>query len=290
MSSTAYNSGVYNAGVYNLGESLSVDVSLEFDGKKQYLSNLTGQALGIEDQWTVNIWFKPFETVARFDAEGNQLFRPDGKAILHFKGVSHQNEVLIWGDRVENSRDQEFIVVENWNSRALRIRLTRFNFAQKHKEWRMFSCTWNGQNLIGYNNGIKLPDYSETVSGSGNFIMLDPAEASELGRGVNIAAHSSGIAQSLNDPYLVAYSGLMGPVTVWNTALDASQLGEVVSGTFGFAPATNSGTYTSSANLKHHWRLGASESNVGFDYVSSGDINISTDATITGTNIVSDVP
>jgi hypothetical protein len=285
----AYNLGVYNGGIYNLG--ISVDVSLEFNGVGEYLANQLLHQIGIENNWTVNIWFKPFETVSRFDSAGLPLFKPDGKALLHLKGASHRNELLIWGDRIEDSVTQEFVVVENWSNAAQRIQVTRFNLAQKRNEWRMFTCTWDGQDIKGYGGGLELTDTHVLYTGTGGAVMEDlTGGSSGTGREVYLAVHNSGIAQSLDDPYLVAYSGLMGPVTVWNTALGSVELGQVVSGTFGFEPATNSGTYTSSANLKHYWRLGASEDDIGFDYVAAGEINVSINATITGGNIVSDAP
>jgi hypothetical protein len=228
---------------------------------------------------------KPLETATIFDSSGRPQFRPDGKALLHFKGKAHRNEILIWGERIENSVNEEFIVVENFDEQSKRIRITRFNLAQKRKEWRNFSCVWNGDNLIAYNNGIELADISETLSGTGSFIMSDPT-VSGRARSVRIAAAYSGIAQSTDAPRLVAYSGLIGPVGMWDTALTAVELGEVASGTFGFDLATNSGTYTSSASLQHWWRLGADSSDIGADY--AGAIDVGVDATVSGVNIVVD--
>lgn len=265
------------------------NVSLQFDGNDQYLENALRQAMGIADLWTITIWMKPFEVSPVFDSEGRPSFRPDGRSLLHLKGLSHRNEVLIWGERIDNSNSEEYIMVENWDESADRIRVTRFNMAQKRKEWRLFSCAWNGNNLIAWDNGLEITDYNETFSGTGGFIMADPTESGRQRSG-RIAVAYTGVAQSLEGPRIVAYSGLLGPIGVWNDVLDGVQLGEIVSGTFGFDLSADSGTYSSSANLKHWWRLGADEDDIGKDYVSTGNINMGTDATATGVNIVVDSP
>lgn len=284
-----YNLDAYNDYVYNLGETLVTNVSLEFNGVDQYLEDTIRRAAGVANLWTITIWMKPLETPSLFDAEGRQRFRPDGKAILHLKGATNRNEILIWGDRIESSNHEEFIIVENWDDASQRIRMTRFNLAQKRKEWRLFSCAWNGSNLIAWNNGIELPDVSETYSGTGSFIMTD-LDRGGLGRSIRVAAAYSGTAGDLGGPRLVVYSGLLGPVGVWDEVLDQTEMAEIASGTFGFDLTTDSGTYSSSANLQHWWRLGAASTDVGFDYVETGRFNIGDYATISGDNIIVDSP
>lgn len=266
------------------------NVSLEFNGVDQYLENIIRQTMGIANLWTISLWMKPFETSSLFDSEGRQLFRPDGKALLHFKGAAHDNEILIWGDRIENSTTEEFIVVENWNKDSKRIRVTRFNMAQKRKEWRLFSCAWDGSNLIAWDNGIRIEDFNETVSGAGSFIQ-DDSQIPGAGRSVRLAAAYSGTAVSLDGPRVVAYSGVMGPISVWSTVLGDLELGEVASGTFGMDLTTDSGTYASSANLSHWWRLGGDSADIGADYAVTGTlINVAESGTVTAANIVVDSP
>jgi hypothetical protein len=261
------------------------NVSLQFNGVDEYLENAVRQVQGVANLWTITIWMKPFETTSIFDSEGRQLFRPDGKTLLHIKGTTHHNEILIWGDRIEDSITDEFIVVENWDNTNKRIRVTRFNLAQKRQEWRNFSCAWNGDNLIAWNNGIELTDLSETLSGTGSFIMEDPT-ASGRWRSVRIAAAYSGIATNLDAPRLITYSGLLGPIGVWGEVLEPLELNAISSGTFAYDLSTNSGTYTSSANLQHWWRLGGDAAAIGADY--AGIVDVGVDATVTGTNIVVD--
>jgi len=263
------------------------NVSLKFDGKDEFLENAFRQAMGVANLWTITIWMKPLEVPSLFDDEGRQLFRPDGRSLFHLKGLTHRNEVLIWGERIENSTNEEFIMVENYNTDSKRIRITRFNMAQKRQEWRLFSCAWDGSNLVAWDNGLEITDFSETFSGTGSFIMQDPT-ASGRPRSIRIANAYSGIAASLDGPRLVSYSGLLGPVGMWDERLDSLEIGEIASGTFGFDLTTDSGTYSSSANLQHWWRLGADAADIGKDYAPAGNIDVGVDATVTGTNIVVD--
>lgn len=267
------------------------NVSLQFDGKTEYLENAFQQAIGIANLWTITIWIKPKETPSVFTTSGQPLFKPDGKALLHLKGIGHRNEVLIWGDRIKDSTSEEFIVVENWNADAGRIRVTRFNMAQKRQEWRLFACAWDGSNLHAWDNGIKLTDTYDTVSGTGSFIMEDPTTSGRA-RALRLGVAYTGVPYTLEDPRLVSWSGMIGPVGVWNTVLGDLELGAIASGTFAYDLSTNSGTYTSSGTLVHWWRLGADSTDIGKDYAPTGDksINIGVDATVTGTNIVVDSP
>ncbi len=132
------------------------NVSLQFNGVSEYLENSLRQAMGVANLWTITLWIKPFEVLSLFDSEGRQLFKPDGRALIHLKGLSNRNEVLVWGDRIEDSTTDEFIMVENWDQDAQRIRVTRFNMAQSREEWRHFSCAWNGNNLIAWDNGLEI--------------------------------------------------------------------------------------------------------------------------------------
>jgi hypothetical protein len=111
------------------------------------------------------------------------------------------------------------------------------------------------------------------------------------GRSVRLGAAYSGIAGAVEVP-LTAWSGLMGPVAIWNTAVTGSELRTVYSGGFGLDLTTNSGNYTSSANLVRWWRPGADSTDIGKDYTTTvTGINVGVNATITGTSeIVVDSP
>ena len=266
------------------------NVSLQLDGKTQHLENALRQSIGIANLWTITIWIKPKETPSVFDAiSGDPLFKPDGKGLIHIKGLTHHNEVLIWGDRVKDSTSEEFITVENWDSGGSRVRISRFNLAQKRQEWRLFSCAWDGSNLLAWDNGAPLTDFNETISGIGSFLMEEPSSYHRQ-RSVRIGVAYTGVPFTLESPHLVSWSGMLGPVGIWNTVLGDLELGAITSGTFAYDLSSNSGTYTSSASLQHWWRLGADSADIGKDYVSFGEIDLGINATVTGHNIITDSP
>ncbi len=259
------------------------NVALRFKGVDAYLENAIRQSLGFANLWTISIWLKPFEDLPR-----EKLTQINHRTLLHLKGTTHKNEVLIWADRITNT-EPDVIHVENWNSRGERIRVTRFNMVQQRNEWRNFSVFWDGSVLIGWDNGVEITDIHETISGVDGFEMAD--SVASAGRSVRLGAAYSGIATAVELP-LSTWSGILGSVAIWNTGVTGQELGTVVSGNFGIDLITNSGTYTSSANLVHWWRLGADSTDIGKDYTTTvSAINIGDNATITGTNeIVVDSP
>lgn len=260
-----------------------INTSLSFRGVDAYLENTEVQSLGFSDLWTIGIWLKPREDLPR-----ERLAQLHHRALLHLQGKTHKNEILIWADRITTT-DPDVIHVENWNHTGERVRITRFNAAQERDHWRHFSVFWDGSNLIGWDNGVELPDIHETLSGTGSFIMEDPVASG--GRSIRLGAAYSGIAYAPQVP-LTTWSGLMGAVAIWNTGVTGTELATVVSGGFGFDLTTNSGIYTSSANLVHWWRLGADSADIGADYaIAASGINMGVNATITGTEaIVVDSP
>lgn len=259
------------------------NVSLKFKGVDAFLEKVMRQKLGIANLWTISIWLKPFEDLIR-----EKLPVLNHRTLLHLKGSSHRNEILIWADRITNVKP-DVITVENWDKKGDRLRITRFNMAQKRLEWRNFSVSWDGSNLIGWNNGFQITDIHETFLGTNTLAMEDLVASG--GRGVRVGAAYSGIAGAVIVP-LTTWSGLLGSIAIWDSQVTGSELREAVSGTFGFDLTTNSGTYQSSANLIHWWRLGADNTDIGRDFtVTSGLINIGDDATISGINsIVTDSP
>lgn len=259
------------------------NVSLRFKGVDAYLENTIRQSLGFANLWTISIWLKPFE-----DRPREKLPEIHHRALVHLKGATHRNEVLIWADRITNT-EPDVIHVENWDKDSKRVRITRFNMAQQREQWRNFSVYWDGSNLIGWDNGVEIADIHETLSGTGSFVMQDPVASA--GRSVRLGAAYSGIAGALELP-LAAWSGHMGPVAIWDIGVTDQELGTVISGGFGIDLTTDSGTYTSSANLVHWWRPGADNTDIGKNYAVSGsEVNIGDNATISGINeIVVDSP
>lgn len=247
-------------------------VSLRFNGTNERLENDVNQALGFANLWTISMWLRPIADIPE-EATANH------HALLHIRGTTRRGEILIWGAKIEGAKYEEEIYVELGGNLGQRLRVIRFNSVQKRNEWRHFSCVWNGTNLIAYDQGLLVQDPTVLISGNGS--QIEPTG----GRSIRVGDHFE------SGPSLAAWSGTLGHIAVWDTDLGPTEFGPIVSGGFGFDLATNSGTYTSSANLVHHWRPGDDFPFVGQDYAGGLDIASGTNATATGIgNIVIDQP
>ena len=252
---------------------ISNSVSLEFKGLDAYLEDALRQTMGIANLWTIGIWIKPFE-------DQPDPFSLDNKALLHLQNAVRKNEILIWADRITNT-DQDTIHVELWDKNGELFRVSRFNMTQQRTEWNHFSIYWSGENLVAWDNGLQVTDFHEVLSNSG---IMEDSE-----RSIRLGAAYSGTSTHPQIP-LSTWSGLLGASTMWDTAVIGAELGEVVSGTFGFDLLVNSGTYTSSADLQHWWRLGQDDTDVGAD---SGNAGLLFDVNADGVNasgVVIDAP
>ena len=243
-------------------------VSLQLNGVDERLESLS-LPMGFANLWTMSFWIKP------------TLFEPeplstDHRVIAHLRGSTRRGEVLIWGARLEGAKYEEEIYVELGGSDGKRLRVTRFNSVQKRAEWRNFSCVWDGTSLIAYDQGLLIQDMTVIQSG-GDGAMDDPAGGRILRVGDLIED---------TGPSLAAWSGTVGHIGIWNVPLGPEEFGPIISGSFSFDLLTNSGTYTSSANLKHYYKPGDDFPNVGFDYAGNVFLTSGTNATATGINNV----
>lgn len=247
-------------------------VALRFNGVDERLENDVNQVLGFANLWTMSFWLRPIADIPEEAIASHH-------ALLHIRGTTSRGEILMWGAKIEGSKYDEEIYVELWNGQGQRLRVTRFNSVQKRNEWRNFSCVWDGTNLIAYDQGLLVQDPTVIISGNGS--QIEPTG----GRSIRVGDRFG------NSPSLAAWSGILGHIAVWDTDLGAGEFGPIISGGFGFDLTTNSGTYTSSANLVHYWKPGDDFPFVGQDYAGGLDIASGTNATATGIgNVVTDQP
>jgi hypothetical protein len=258
--------GIFNVTVTNT-------VSLQLNGVDERLESLS-LPMGFANLWTMSFWIKPTQFLPEPVTSNNRV-------LAHLKGATRRGEVLIWGAKIEGAVLEEEIYVELSDSAGRRMRVVRFNSAQKRSEWRQFSCVWNGTSLIAYNQGLLITDMSVIQSG-GNGTMDDPTGGRILRVGDLIED---------TGPSLAGWSGTIGHISIWDSALGPAEYGPLISGGFGFDLLTNSGTYTSSANLVHWWKPGDDFPNVGIDYAGDITLTSGTNATATGiNNVVTDFP
>ena len=90
---------------------------------------------------------------------------------------------------------------------------------------------------------------------------------------------------------LASFSGTIGHFGVWDSLLDPSEFGTVVSGGFGMNLTTSSGSYVSQDSLRHYWKPGEDSVNIGKDFVVSGTArDLDKQRGITSADIVTDGP
>jgi hypothetical protein len=248
-------------------------VSLQVNGVDEQLESEIQELWGFANLWTMSFWIKPTQFIP-------EPLSSDHRVLAHLRGSTSRGEVLIWGARMEGSKIEEEIHVEIHDDEGKRLRTTRFNSVQKRSEWRQFSCVWDGTSLIGYDQGLLIEDMM--VLNSGNGTMDEPAGGRRFRVGSLIED---------TGPQLTGWSGIIGHIGMWDTALGPAEYGPLISGGFGFDLLTNSGTYSSSANLKHWWKPGDDFPNVGRDYAGDITLTSGSNATATGiNNVIMDYP
>ena len=90
---------------------------------------------------------------------------------------------------------------------------------------------------------------------------------------------------------LASFSGTIGHFGMWDSLLNPSEFGTVVSGGFGMDLTTSSGSYVSQGSLQHYWKPGEDSGNIGKDFVVSGTaLDLATERGITPADIVTDGP
>ena len=249
------------------------NVALILNGEDERLESLS-LPMGFANLWTMSFWIKPTQFIP-------EPISSDHRVLAHLRGSTKRGEVLIWGARIEGAKYEEEIYVEINDTLGQRLRITRFNSVQKRNEWRNFSCVWDGTSLIAYDQGLLVQDMLVIQSG-GNGVMDDPTGGRILRVGDLIED---------TGPSLAGWSGTIGHISIWNSAIGPAEYGPLISGGFGFDLLTNSGTYSSSANLVHWWKPGDDFPNVGYDYAGDISLTSGTNATATGiNNVIVDFP
>ena len=90
---------------------------------------------------------------------------------------------------------------------------------------------------------------------------------------------------------LASFSGTIGHFGMWNSLLDSSEFGTVVSGGFEMDLTTSSGSYISQDSLQHYWKPGEDLANIGKDFVASGTtLDLNKERGITLDDIITDGP
>jgi hypothetical protein len=185
--------------------------------------------------------------------------------------------------RIRHNRDDanDPLRVTIWNSdepTSFGFKLYNWNNLFSIDTWAHVVVTWDGTDLLLYFDGSsEIPD-TTPIDDSGTM-----TNASR-----NIAYGSIGTSS----PPGVTWEGLVGPLAIWDVAIDADNVAEIFNpggavAPFDFDLETNSGGYNESSNLIHWYR--ASQLTIGDkDRVGSIDFDDTTGIDIGDTS--TDVP
>lgn len=263
---SVYNEGVYNEGIYNLSVSLSGTlVSVQLDGKGQYLGRFDTNNLDITNTWTLGFWAKSsaykehmsvFSTASiRGENEINVSSTPVPQTIQPLGGRPAELRVTI------KDADGTTIKEYGWGGFF------------RDSDWTHVFLQWDGVDLDAFRNGIITTTGVFFVNVTGT--MSDVPER-KIFYGASIAGTTA------------TFSGVLGHFGMWSSLLSTAEMATVVSGGFDIDLTTTSGSYVSTATLKHYWKPGAEPTNIGQDF--AGDLDLNKLRNITSENTVPEVP
>jgi hypothetical protein len=264
---SVYNEGVYNDGIYNLAVS-GTSASIELDGKNQYLGTYEPASLGIANTWTLGFWAKP-------------LSNPEHTAIFSTASHRRTNEIDVFTTPI--ARESQ---LHGKRPASLRVMikdasgttLKHFGWGDffRTDEWTHAFIQWDGTSLTAYKDGVLTTTGVVLTNVTGT--MTDESRQIFMGSAV------AGVTAT--------FSGILGHFAVWDSILSPAEMPIVVSGGFDMDLTTTSGAYVSTGSLKHYWRPGLDDTNIGKDYAVSGTnpIDLTKEHNITEENVSEEAP
>lgn len=236
-------------------------VGILLNGGNQYLANsATPGQIGIEDEWSVSFWVKAFA-----NPEFQTIFSTESRG---------RNKIEITAAPISDGRTSQ-----------LRAHITdAAGDSIKHYGWQGFFSTGWGHTVLTW-DGTDLEAYvSGTLATTGTvFVNVTGTMSDDPERKIFYGATSSGV--------LATGSGIAGHLSIWNSVLASGEAAEIAAGGHPMDLTSNTGNYTSSANLQQYWKPGDDANDIGKNFASGSNINIGTDATnISSGNITSEGP
>lgn len=235
--------------------------SLDLNGTDERLANLTDQAIGIANDWTISTWLKGDNFT---DADVIWVIQNNQFSILN-------NEIRL---RFVAYPDL-FLSIRDTTDGSGTVKSYRYSGILPTGQWLLITATWNGTDMKLYLNGEFQEPTEKFLDGA--VTMTDPG----LGRSIAIGSNRAGSATTFVD-------GKFHQTGIWDTALtDLSITGLYLGKNFDWA--FDRREYINSADLVHFWRHGFNAADIGEDSV--GSIDIGDDAqNITSDDIVTDFP
>lgn len=235
--------------------------AVDFNGSDEYMANTTTQVIGVTTSFTIDFFIKPtahttFGTIVHIDsntwaADDSEIFiaLDSSTAKIYAKVVS-----------TDASANKQYY----WNT--VLSNGTKYHVA----------VTYDGTNFNIYINGVADTPYNKAVD---NAVTL---------HAVNRMVHVAMASDNTSNPF----NWQLACMRIWNTNLSSTELLALTDSWNGYQRDVRNAfwNYTSTSALIHQWvpwKDGTSTSTMGTDYVSSGTINIGTNAAnITSADIV----
>ncbi len=241
--------------------------ALTLDGKNQYLGRADSNSLGIANTWTLGFWSKPFankEHATFFSTAG----RNDENRIDILTTPLPQ-ETSVHGKRPSELR----VIIKDADGTTIK----HYSWPDWYQDntWTHTFLQWDGVDLDAFKNGFTTTTGDAFVNATGS--MSDFPDRKLF--------YGSAVAGSF-----ASLSGAVGHFGMWNSILDADEIGTVVSGTFEIDLTTVSGGYFSTA-IQHYWKPGFDSADIGQDFTTSGTpLTLNKQRNIDQTNIIADTP
>ncbi len=240
-------------------------MSVKFDGKGQYLGrteNISG--LGIANIWTLGFWVKPQANKehATILSAGDKRDRDQ----FHIFTTPISVESPIHGKRPAELR----VLIKD--SGGTTIKHYGWPDWFQTEEWTHTFLQWDGTNLDAFKNGFSTTTGVAFVNSTGTM--------TDVNRNFYYGSAVSGT--------FATFSGIAGHFGMWDSILEAVELGTVVSGGFALDLTVTSENYVSQDELQHYYRPGDNPSALGQDF--AGSLNLDKQRNMDATNVTSDQP
>ncbi len=220
--------------------------AIDFDGSSEYLLNATSQSIGISNEWTIAIWLQADsfnDTVRIMEIRNGTTDLDNWIAIMSSSG---KLRAVI--------RDGFAFDIKNY------VGNTTLGTGTTH-----VVVKWDGSNLKIYQNGVEDTPYTKNIDSAST--MTDSSRQILIGQEFTF------------DPSRY-FDGKIHSIAMWNSALSELAITSLYDSGSGHQVdlRTNYENYTGTGNLTHYWPLGKTSTDIGKDYVSSGTIDIDTNA------------
>lgn len=242
-------------------------VSVDFNGVAEELRSDNSENIGIADEWSIGIWYKPGAEITT-----------GSRQLMQINPGAGRNNINLFGQATDRRLQ---LVLTGGGGLPSRILLWHNIFtAGEAGNWHHLLLTWDGADPTLYKDGSSLAPDSDDMAALALPFTDEP-------RYIGVGTQWDGSGAS--------WLGLMHQISIWRT-----DLGSIISDLYnGGAPAAlnlngSFGSYTASGDLAHWWRLGHDSSDVGKDYSEAGFtplISLGTNAVnMDGDDVVSDIP